>query len=221
VGLGSAQQSPGSSSHRRQIAAGRALGNASENGSTERTLICAAAIVIRVSGVRVPPPASLKALQTERNARYQGKRMGPTISLAISLEGRVGGADCAGVAHAASRAEERGGDRAQRGCASSLADLCPRGSVSEYARTTNNGTACGRFCGGSPSSPGAGRFVSQRQDELGVRGREGWSPTMPPRRPAHPLYATHARWLARRTAAAVERATPSCGARQPTQPAGS
>lgn len=49
-----------------------------------------------------------------------------------------------------------------------MASSRPRGSVSVYARTTNDSRATGCTCGGSPLAPGAGRVVSERQGELGL-----------------------------------------------------
>jgi membrane protein DedA with SNARE-associated domain len=46
-------------------------------------------------------------------------------------------------------------------------------------------------------------LVSQRQDELDLRGRKGWPPALPSSRQAHPLHATDARRLAGRAATAV------------------
>ncbi len=71
-----------------------------------------------------------------------------------------------------------------------------------YASTINSKPP-GRIDRGPTPAPGAGRLVSQRQDELDLRGREGWPPALPSGRKAHPLHAPDARRVARQAATAV------------------
>src|ERR1035441_4516602 len=61
-----------------------------------------------------------------------------------------------------------------------------------YPHGSNNNIR-GSAAAGPAASPGSGRLVSQRQDELGLRGREDRPLALPSGRPAYPLHAPHAR----------------------------
>ena len=66
-----------------------------------------------------------------------------------------------------------------------------------YPHGSNNTNNRGSAAAGTAPSARSGRLVSQRQDELGLRGREDRPLALPSGRTAHPLHAPDARRMAR------------------------
>lgn len=70
--------------------------------------------------------------------------------------------------------------------------LVAAGGQYRHARNASDRSRAGPSCNGSAPSPGSGCLVSQRQDELDLRGRQEWTPALPSCRATHPLHPTHA-----------------------------
>jgi hypothetical protein len=72
-----------------------------------------------------------------------------------------------------------------------------------YAASTLDSKTTDHVNRGSTPAPAVGRMVSQRQDELDIRGGESRSTALPSCRPTHPFHAPNARQVARRAASKI------------------